>query len=163
VRLPERVRATLDPAEAVDGADLVVLAVPSQALRKCLTEWAPKVPRDAIYVSLMKGIEIGTSKRMTEVIAEVTGAPVERLALVSGPNLAAEIGCEQPAATVVASASPAAALAVQRACHTPYLRPYTNTDVVGCEFGGAVKNVIALAVGIAEGMGYGANTVASLI
>lgn len=163
VPLPRGVRATLDPADALAGAGLVVLAVPSHALRACLSAWAPKAPDDAIYVSLIKGIELGTSKRMTEVIAEVTGAPPERIAVVTGPNLAAEIGAEQPAATVVASVSPAAAAAVQQVCHTSYLRPYTNRDVIGCELAGAVKNVIALAVGMAEGMGYGANTVAALI
>ncbi len=163
VVLPDRVRATLDAAEALDGAALVVLAIPSQSLREALTGWAPLVDPAAIYVSLMKGIETGTSKRMTEVIAEVTGAGPERIALVSGPNLAAEIGQEQPSATVVASVSHDAALTVQGASHTPYLRPYTNHDVVGCELGGAVKNVIALAAGIVTGMGYGANAVASLI
>lgn len=163
VLLPDFIRATTDPAEALDGAELVVLAIPSQSLREALTGWAPKVPPDALYVSLMKGVEIGTTRRMTEVIAEVTGAGPERVALVSGPNLAAEIGAEQPAATVVACASHDGAVVVQRACHTPYLRPYTNTDVIGCELAGAIKNVVALAVGMAEGMGYGANTIASLI
>jgi glycerol-3-phosphate dehydrogenase (NAD(P)+) len=163
VVLPSRVRATLDPREALRGADLVVLAIPSQALREALAGWAPEVDPHAIYVSLMKGIETGTSKRMTEVIGEVTGVEPERVALVSGPNLAAEIGLEQPSATVVASVSHSTALTVQAAAHTAYLRPYTNTDVIGCELGGAVKNVIALAAGMVTGMGYGANAVASLI
>ena len=161
--LPPALRATVDPAEALAGAGIVVLAVPSQTLRANLAEWAPAIGADAILVSLMKGIELGTAKRMSEVIQEVAGGPAERVAVVSGPNLAREIAEEQPAATVVACADPDRAEALQRACFTPYLRSYTNTDVVGCELGGAVKNVIALAAGMAEGMGFGDNTRASLI
>lgn len=100
---------------------------------------------------------------MSEVIAEVTGAPAERVAVLSGPNLAREIAHRQPAASVVACRDEAVARRLQTACHTPYFRPYTNTDVTGCELGGAVKNVIALAVGIADGMGLGDNAKASLI
>jgi glycerol-3-phosphate dehydrogenase (NAD(P)+) len=163
VRLPDRIRATYEVAAALEQARIVVLAVPAQALRECLTRWAPHVRPGAVYVSLMKGIEAGSRLRMSEVIHEVTGAAPERVAVVSGPNLAAEIAAEQPAATVVASASAATAQRLQDACWTPYLRPYSNTDVIGCELAGAVKNVIALAVGMVEGMGFGANTVASLI
>jgi glycerol-3-phosphate dehydrogenase (NAD(P)+) len=111
----------------------------------------------------MKGIELGTSMRMSEVIAEVTGAPPERIAVVSGPNLAKEIAARQPAASVVACADEAIAEKLQQSFITPYFRPYTNTDVVGVELGGAVKNVIALAVGMAEGMGMGDNSQASII
>lgn len=163
VRLPDLVRATADPAEALAGAGLVVLAVPSQALRAALAAWAPLVEPSAVYVSLMKGVEDGSSRRMSEVIGEVTGASADRIAVVSGPNLAGEIAAEEPAATVVASASARTAGLVQAACWTPYLRPYTNTDVVGCELGGAVKNVIALAAGMLEGLGFGLNSLASLI
>src|SRR4029450_7059170 len=105
-------------------------------------------------VSLMKGVELGTMLRMSEVIVEVTGVAMDRVAVVSGPNLAREIAQEQPAATVVASTDPARAGLLQRASSTKYLRPYTNTDVIGCELGGAVKNVIALACGMTEGMGF---------
>jgi glycerol-3-phosphate dehydrogenase (NAD(P)+) len=111
----------------------------------------------------MKGIELGTTKRMSEVICEVTGCGPDRVAALSGPNLAREIAEEQPAATVIACVDTDRAEALQAACHTRYFRPYTNTDLVGCELGGAVKNVIALAVGITEGMGLGDNTRASLI
>ncbi|OHV38274.1 glycerol-3-phosphate dehydrogenase [Pseudofrankia sp. EUN1h] len=163
VRLPDQVLATSDPAEALAGADLVVLAVPAQALRPALALWAPMVEPSAVFVSLMKGIEDGSSRRMSEVIGEVAGCGPERIAVVSGPNLAREIAAEDPAATVIASASAATAAAVQAACWTPYLRPYTNGDVVGCELGGATKNVIALAAGMVEGLGFGANSVASLI
>jgi len=161
IEIPDRVIATSDPAEALAGADLVVLAVPAQTLRGNLTGWAPHIPADAVLVSLMKGVELGSSKRMSEVIQEVTGAPAGRVAVVSGPNLSREIAERQPAASVVACADESVAQRLQHACHTPYFRPYTNTDVVGCELGGAVKNVIAIAVGMAEGLGFGDNSRAS--
>ncbi|SNR43593.1 NAD(P)H-dependent glycerol-3-phosphate dehydrogenase [Blastococcus mobilis] len=163
VRLPAAVRATADAGEALLDADVVVLAVPSQSLRENLTGWAPLLPGDATLLSLMKGIELGTTKRMSEVICEVTDAGPDRVAVLSGPNLAREIAEEQPAATVIACTDTARAEALQAACHTPYFRPYTNPDIIGCELGGAVKNVIALACGIAEGLGFGDNTRASLI
>jgi len=163
IRLPAGLRATADPAEALLDADVVVLAVPSQSLRENLSEWASLLPTDATLLSLMKGIELGTTKRMSEVICEVTGAGADRVAALSGPNLAREIAEEQPAATVIACSDTDRAELLQAACHTPYFRPYTNPDVVGCELGGAVKNVIALAAGIAEGLGFGDNTRASLI
>ncbi len=163
IRLPSTMRATSDAAEALLGASVVVLAVPSQSLRENLGEWAPLLPPDATLLSLMKGIELGTTKRMSEVICEVTGAGPERVAALSGPNLAREIAEEQPSATVIACSDTDRAEQLQAACHTPYFRPYTNPDVVGCELGGAVKNVIALAAGIAEGLGFGDNTRASLI
>ncbi|BDM71987.1 glycerol-3-phosphate dehydrogenase [NAD(P)+] [Streptomyces nigrescens] len=163
VELPEAVRATTDPARAARDAEFTVLAVPSQTLRGNLAEWAPLLPADTILVSLMKGVELGTAKRMSEVIEEVAKAPAERVAVLTGPNLAKEVAARQPAAAVVACADEAVARRVQTACHTSYFRPYTNTDVVGCELGGAVKNVIALAVGIATGMGLGDNAKASLI
>ena len=163
VALPERLTATTDAEEALAGSDFVVLAIPSQTLRENLARWAPAVPRDATLVSLMKGIELGTTKRMSEVICEVADVPADRVAVVSGPNLAKEIASKQPAATVVACADGAAAERLQAASLTRYFRPYTNDDVVGCELGGAVKNVIALACGMAEGMGFGDNTKASII
>ena len=163
VTLPDAVRATTDPAEAAAGAEFTVLAVPSQTLRDNLAQWTPLLPPDTVLVSLMKGIELGTAKRMSEVIEEVAGAGPDRIAVLSGPNLAREIADRQPAASVVACRDEAVARRLQAACHTPYFRPYTNTDVVGCELGGAVKNVIALAVGIADGMGLGDNAKASLI
>ncbi|MBL1068408.1 NAD(P)H-dependent glycerol-3-phosphate dehydrogenase [Streptomyces sp. 7-21] len=163
IRLPAAVRATTDPAQAARGAEFAVFAVPSQTLRANLGQWASLLPGDAVLVSLMKGIELGTAKRMSEVIQDVTGAGPERVAVLSGPNLAREIAERQPAASVVACRDEAVARRLQAACHTPYFRPYTNTDVVGCELGGAVKNVIALAVGIADGMGLGDNAKASLM
>ncbi|MFE2746456.1 NAD(P)H-dependent glycerol-3-phosphate dehydrogenase [Streptomyces scopuliridis] len=161
--LPVGVRATTDPARAARGAEFTVLTVPSQTLRGNLAEWAPVLPADTVLVSLMKGVELGTAKRMSEVIEEVAKAPAERVAVITGPNLAKEIAGRMPAAAVVACRDEAVARRLQSACHTPYFRPYTNTDVVGCELGGAVKNVIGLAVGIADGMGLGDNTKASLM
>jgi glycerol-3-phosphate dehydrogenase (NAD(P)+) len=155
--------ATPDPAVALTGTDLIVLAVPAQTLRQNLAGWAALLPPGALLVSLMKGIEHGTHLRMSEVIAEVTGAGPDRIAVITGPNLAREIAARQHAATVVACADDTMAKHLQQACHTPYFRPYTNPDVTGCELGGAVKNVIALAVGIAVGMGLGDNTRAMLI
>jgi glycerol-3-phosphate dehydrogenase (NAD(P)+) len=163
VRLPERLTATADAKEALHGADLIVLAVPSQNMRANLENWVDALGEHTTLVSLAKGVELGTHKRMTEVIIEVTGVDGSRVAVVSGPNLAREIAAEQPAATVVASTDLARAELLQRASTTTYLRAYTNTDVIGCELGGAVKNVIALACGMAEGMGFGDNTKASLI
>ena len=163
VRLPDRVRATADPAEALAGADVVVLSIPSQTLRENLTAWTPLLPPDATLLSLMKGIELGSTRRMSEVVCDVTGAGADRVAVLSGPNLAREIADQQPAATVIACTDTARAAALQAACHTRYFRPSTNPDVVGCELGGAVKNVSALAAGMAEGLGFGDNTRASLI
>jgi glycerol-3-phosphate dehydrogenase (NAD(P)+) len=163
VALTTALDATPDPAEALDGADLVAFAVPAQSLRANLADWAPLIPPGALLVSLMKGIELGSCRRMSEVIAEVTGAAAERIAVVAGPNLAGEIVRREVTAAVVACCSESGALALQGACHTPYFRPYTNTDVTGCELGGAVKNVIAIAVGIAVAMGLGDNTRATLI
>jgi glycerol-3-phosphate dehydrogenase (NAD(P)+) len=163
VRLPDRVTATAVATEALDGADLVALAVPSQTLRGVLADWGGAVGPDATLVSLMKGIELGTTKRMSEVVIEAAGVKPDRVAVVSGPNLAPEIAAEQPAATVVACIDADRAALVQRAIATAYFRPYTNDDVVGCELGGAVKNAIALAYGIATAMHFGDNTKASLI
>ncbi|MCW2666826.1 MAG: hypothetical protein JWN57_1788 [Frankiales bacterium] len=163
IALPRNLTATSDAAQAVRGADFVVLAVPSQSLRDNLAMVAGSLEPGSLLVSLIKGVELGTTKRMSEVIAEVADVAAARVAVISGPNLAREIAAGQPAATVVACTDEAAAERLQAACHTGYFRPYTNVDVVGCELGGAVKNVIALATGMAEGMGFGDNTKASLI
>ncbi|WP_459547290.1 NAD(P)H-dependent glycerol-3-phosphate dehydrogenase [Nocardia sp. X0981] len=162
VQLPP-VAATDDYIRALDGADIVVLAVPSQSLRANLKTWAPAIGPDATLLSLVKGIENGTLLRMSEVIAEVAAADPSRIAVLSGPNLAKELAAGQPAATVVGCTDADRAAAVQRACVTGYFRPYTNTDVIGCEIGGACKNVIALACGIASGMGFGDNSLAGLM
>ncbi|GGO04650.1 glycerol-3-phosphate dehydrogenase [NAD(P)+] [Microbispora rosea subsp. aerata] len=162
-RLPDTIRATTDPAEAMEGADFVVLAVPSQTLRANLQVWKPHIPPEAVLVSLMKGVELGTCKRMSEVICEVAEVPERRVAVVSGPNLVPELARRQPAAAVVACSDEEVAARLQEACHLPWFRTYTNPDVVGVELGGAVKNVIALAVGVAVGMGLGDNVRATLM
>jgi glycerol-3-phosphate dehydrogenase (NAD(P)+) len=159
--LPESLQAVSEPQQAMSGADFVVLAVPSQSLRSNLSHWL--IPENAIVVSLAKGIELGSGLRMSEVIAEAGQIPQERIVVVTGPNLAREIAERQPSASVVASISPTTAEAFQAVCHTARFRAYTNTDVVGCELGGATKNVIALAVGMAMGLGLGANATASVI
>lgn len=161
--LPATITATTDIQAALEGADIVVFAVPSQTMRDNLARWNEHLPNDATLVSISKGIESETLKRMSEVIAECTGASADRIAVLSGPNLAREIAEEQAAATVIACPDEQRAIAVQQAVSAPYLRPYTNTDVVGCEIGGACKNVIALACGVATGMGMGTNTMATLI
>jgi glycerol-3-phosphate dehydrogenase (NAD(P)+) len=163
LRLPAGITATTDPAEAADGAVFAALAVPSQTLRASLAGWAPGIGPETVLVSLMKGVELGATKLMSEVIADVTGAGPDRVAVVSGPNLSPEIVRRQPAAAVVACRDDVVVKRLQVACHTDYYRPYTTGDVVGCEIGGAVKNVIGLAVGIAGGMGLGANTTSALI
>jgi glycerol-3-phosphate dehydrogenase (NAD(P)+) len=163
IQLAPKLRSTTDQAEALEGAEIVVLAVPSQTLRDNLTPIVDLLPRDAILVSLMKGVELGTDKRMTEVIRDVADVAEERVVAVSGPNLAKEIANREPAAAVVACIDLEVARQVQNACHSGYFRPYRNHDVIGCEFGGAVKNVIALAVGMASGLGLGDNARASLI
>lgn len=162
VQLPP-IAATDNYAAALDGADIVVLAVPSQSLRANLETWKPAIGADATLLSLIKGIETGTLLRMSQVIAEVTGAETGRIAVLTGPNLAKELAAGQPAATVIGCTDADRAVAVQQACATGYFRPYTNTDVIGCEIGGACKNVIALACGIASGMGLGDNSIAGLI
>ena len=163
MRLPEPVTATSDPVRALADAELVVLAVPAQTVRANVAEWRDFVDPDATLLSLAKGIELGTLKRMSEVVAETAGVAPDRIAVVSGPNLAPEIAAEQPTASVIACADPVRATVVQKAVATRYFRPYTNDDVVGCELGGAVKNVIALAYGMAHALGFGDNTKATLI
>ncbi|MEV7888354.1 NAD(P)H-dependent glycerol-3-phosphate dehydrogenase [Streptomyces sp. NPDC002817] len=163
ITLPTTIGATTDPAKALDGARHVIVSIPAQTLRTNLAAWAPHIGADAVIVSLMKGIETTTGLRMSQVITETTNIPAERVAVISGPNLAREIAASQPAASVIACPDETAAKALQAACLTPYFRPYTDTDVIGCELGGAVKNVIALAVGLATGLGLGDNATAVLI
>jgi glycerol-3-phosphate dehydrogenase (NAD(P)+) len=163
VVLPGLVTATTNAVAALDRADAVVLAMPSQTLRANLASWRELLPRGATLVSLAKGVELGTLKRMSEVIVDVAGVTPDHVAVVSGPNLAREIAAEEPAATVIACSDHERAVALQHACTNSYFRSYTNPDVIGCELGGAGKNVIALACGMAAGMGFGDNTRASLI
>lgn len=163
VRLPSSIRATTDPAVALSGVTTVLLGVPSQSLRANLADWRDHIDSDATLVSLAKGIELGSLMRMSQVIVAVTGVPADQVAVISGPNLANEVADEQPAATVVACSDSGRAVALQRGMSTGYLRPYTNPDLVGAEIGGACKNVIALACGMAAGVGLGENTAAAII
>jgi glycerol-3-phosphate dehydrogenase (NAD(P)+) len=163
IELPATISASHDSERALDSAEFVVLAVPSQTLRKNLTDWADFIPTDAVMVSMMKGVELDTLKRMSEVIAEVTGAGPDRIGVVSGPNLSHEIARREPAASVVACSDEQVAMRLRDLCHSAAFRPYSSTDVVGCELGGAYKNVIALSVGMAVGLGFGDNTTASVI
>jgi glycerol-3-phosphate dehydrogenase (NAD(P)+) len=163
IDLPPRLDATHDIEKALAGADLVAFATPSQSFRDNLTDWAPYLPAGAPLVSLMKGVELGTLERMSEVIAEVADVGPDRIAVVSGPNLAREIALREPAASVVACADEAVAQRLQAMLHGPAFRPYTSVDVIGCELGGAYKNVVAIAVGIAVGLGFGDNSTASVI
>ena len=163
VQLPAGIRATADPAEALNGATTVLLAVPAQTLRTNLEQWAGLITRGATLVSAAKGIELGTLMRMSQVIVDVTGVDPSQVAVISGPNLASEITAGQPAATVIACSDSGRAVAVQRMLNGGYFRPYTNADVIGTEIGGACKNVIALACGMAAGVGLGENTAAAII
>ena len=163
IRLPAAISATTDQADALRDSTLVVLAVPAQSLRDNLARWRSDLDADSVLVSLMKGIEIGTTLRMSQVIEEVAEVPAARVAVVSGPNLAREIALRQPAATTVACSDRESAQRLQDACTTDYFRAYWTTDVVGVEIGGSVKNVIALANGMTAGMGFGENSQASLI
>ncbi len=163
IELPPSLWSSTQPAEVLKGARIVVLSIPAQTLRENLVAWRPLIEPGAILVSVMKGIELGTVKRMSQVIAEVAEVPDDQVAVISGPNLAREIAQRQPAATTVACTSAQNAQELAAATTTAYFRPYWTPDVVGTELGGAVKNVIALANGMAYGMGFGENAQASLI
>jgi glycerol-3-phosphate dehydrogenase (NAD(P)+) len=159
--LPENIKATTDLKEAFDFSDTYVLAIPAQQLRTTLQEWKPYFSSDSIIVSTLKGIEISTQMRMTEVIEDVLGP--HKVALITGPNLADELVLRQPAGAVAAATTQATSEEVRALFRTPYYRVYTSVDLLGCELAGAIKNVIALAVGISIGMGFGENTQAMLI
>ncbi|MGH2662518.1 MAG: NAD(P)H-dependent glycerol-3-phosphate dehydrogenase [Actinomycetota bacterium] len=161
--LPASLLATSDLEKAVDGAEVVVMAVPSHAFREVFRQAAPLLGPDTTLVSLTKGIEQNSLERMTEVMSQEADIPPTRLAVVSGPNLAREVMRRMPSASVVACADDPTATELQALFMAPFFRVYTNPDVVGCELCGSMKNVIAIAAGIADGMGFGDNSRASLI
>ncbi|MBF4462008.1 NAD(P)-dependent glycerol-3-phosphate dehydrogenase [Rathayibacter sp. VKM Ac-2878] len=163
INLPRTIRATPRVEEALEGADHVYLSIPSQSLRGNLEAITPFLTERTILVSLMKGVEKGTGQRMSEVISQVLPIDPRRIAVASGPNLALEIAREQPTAAVIASEDLVTAQEVALAATNHYFRSYVNTDVVGTEFGGVLKNLIAVAIGIVDGVGYGENTKASII
>lgn len=162
VVLPAEITAYSEISAALEGAEQVYLSVPSQSLRGNLQEWGKLIPPTALVVSLMKGVEKDSGLRMSQVIAE-SGIDPSRIVVISGPNLALEIAAEQPAASVAASSSLAAAKQVAAASSNSYFTTFTNTDVIGTEFGGILKNLIAVAIGIVNGVGYGQNTKASIM
>lgn len=159
--LPENIVATSDLAAAFSFSDIYILAIPAQQLRLTLEEWKSHFKPQSIIVSTLKGIEISTQMRMTEVIQDVLGP--REVALITGPNLADELVLRQPAGAVAAAPTIELAEQIRDLFRTPYYRVYTSVDVMGCELAGAIKSVIALAVGISIGMGYGENTQAMLI
>ncbi len=159
--LPAELRATSDVQAAFSHSQIYVLAIPAQQLRPMLAEWKPMIASDAIVVSTLKGIEISTQMRMTEIITEMWGT--ENVGVITGPNLADELVLRQPAGAVAAAPNQDLADFIRELFRTPYYRTYTSTDVMGCELAGAIKSVIALSVGISIGMGFGENTQAMLI
>jgi glycerol-3-phosphate dehydrogenase (NAD(P)+) len=159
--LPSQLRATDQITEAFSHSSIIVLAIPAQNLRDALTEWKSLFAPNALVISTIQGIELSSELRMTEVITEVLEQ--RNFAIITGPNLADELILRQPAGAVAAAPSLDIATQVQGLFTTPYYRVYTSTDVVGCELAGAIKSIIALAVGMSIGMGLGENTQAMLI
>ncbi|MBC7462833.1 MAG: NAD(P)-dependent glycerol-3-phosphate dehydrogenase [Actinobacteria bacterium] len=163
VILPSHLRATTQIGEALDHSKIYVLAIPAQNLRAKLEEIQPLIPHDTLIVSTLKGIEVATQLRMSEVVEDVLDIDPENIAIITGPNLASELALRQPAAAVAAARTEKTARRLQELFTTPYYRVYCSVDLLGCEMAGAVKSVIALGVGIAVGMGLGENTQAMLI
>ena len=158
IDLPKELKATTDIKAVLEFAEVIVLAIPAQTLRENLENWKGFFPKDLPIISTLKGIEVQTQFRMTEVVQQVLGVDKSRLGLITGPNLASEIITRQPAGAVVASENPELIKLMAQIFSTNYFRIYPSVDLAGCEFAGAAKSVIALAVGIAVGMGYGENT-----
>lgn len=163
INLPRSLRASASLAAVLEGAEQVYISVPSQSLRENLRALRELLPSTSIVVSLMKGVEKGTGARMSEVIRQELGLDADRVAVASGPNLALEIAKEQPTAAVISSENLDTATTVARTATNRYFRSFVNTDVIGTEFGGVLKNLIAVAIGIVDGVGYGENTKASII
>ena len=161
--LPTKLRATSDIAAAVQHSEMIVLAIPAQSLRENLKSWKALISKEIPIVSSLKGIEVTTQERMTEVVQEVLDIPEDMLAIITGPNLAREVVLRQPTGAVAASMSQELADLTAKTFSAPYFRVYTSNDVIGCELAGAAKNVIALAVGMSIGMGFGENTQALVI
>ena len=164
ITLPGSIEATTELDVAVEGADVVVVAVPAQHVRSVMACAGPWIPERALVVSVAKGIEATSAKRMSEVLADVLPTiPPQAIGVLAGPNLAREVAGGHPSATTVAFTDPVAGATIQQRLAGPTFRVYTSTDVVGCEIGGAVKNVIAIAAGVADGLGCGMNTMAALV
>ncbi len=163
IDLPANLTATSDVGHALNGATQIYLAVPSQTLRENLEAWSSLIPKDATLVSLIKGLEQGSGLRMSQVMVEATGLPVDQMAVISGPNLALEIAKKEPAASVCACPDALRAGEVAKTCSSDYFTVFTNQDLIGTELGGVLKNLIAVAIGIVNGLGYGQNTKASIM
>lgn len=163
INLPRTLTASTSLERVLDGASQVYVSVPSQTLRSNLAAIRELLPADVPVVSLMKGVEKSTGLRMSEVLLQGLGIDQDRIAVASGPNLALEIARRQPTAAVVSSSSLETATEVAAVATNPYFRSFINTDVIGTEFGGVLKNLIAVAIGIVDGVGYGENTKASII
>lgn len=163
IDLPQNLKATSDVGQALNGATQVYLAVPSQTLRENLEAWKLLIPRNATLVSLIKGLEQGSGLRMSQVMVEATGLPIDQMAVISGPNLALEIAKGEPAASVCACPDSERASQVAKTCSSDYFTVFTNQDLIGTELGGVLKNLIAVAIGIVSGLGYGQNTKASIM
>lgn len=163
IDLPKNLTATSDIEAALAGATQVYLAIPSQSLRESLAAWKHLISADATLISLMKGLEQDTGLRMSEVISQVLECPIDQVAVISGPNLALEIAKQEPAAAVCAGSSSERTTEVARVCSSEYFTVFTNQDLIGTELGGVLKNLIAVAIGIVNGLGYGQNTKASIM
>ncbi|WP_022868230.1 NAD(P)H-dependent glycerol-3-phosphate dehydrogenase [Schaalia vaccimaxillae] len=163
IELSDTIRATTSITEAVTGADLVAVVVPVAGVRPALEQARPALGPDTAIVSLAKGLELESLKTVDQIVAEAAQVDSSRVAVMSGPNLSREIAEHHPTATVVASQNQALAVAIAKACHNSYFRPYVSGDVIGTEIAGATKNVIAVAIGAAEGLGLGLNTRSTLI
>jgi len=158
IDLPRELKATTDIKAVLEFAEVIVVAIPAQTLRENLVQWKSFFPSNLPIISTLKGIEVESQYRMTEVMQEVLGTDVSQIGLITGPNLANEIIARQPAGAVAASSNQEIIDLIVTLFSTNYFRIYPSSDLVGCEFAGAAKSVIALAVGIAVGMGYGENT-----
>ena len=164
ITLPETVLGVADLPTALADVDLVVFAVPSGAMRVVAEQAQMLIPPSALICSVTKGIEVATLMTMSEVLEDVLPAGLhERLTFLSGPSFAVEVAREFPTAVTIAGRHQESTLGVQRAFHTPFFRPYASEDVVGVEIAGCAKNVIAIACGASDGMGYDANTRAAII
>lgn len=161
-KLPDTMTATGDRAEAVAHADVVVVAIAAQVARKALEEFNGLLPDEALVVSLMKGIEKDTGKRMDQVVEEALELPADRFLALSGPNLSKQVAAREPAAAVVGCTDIDNARAFAKMCTTDYFKAFITVDVIGLELCGSLKNVVALAVGMSHGAGYGENTAAMI-
>ncbi|MEI6762645.1 MAG: NAD(P)H-dependent glycerol-3-phosphate dehydrogenase [Actinomycetes bacterium] len=163
IKLPEQVRATTDLKAALEFSDVIIVAIPAQTLRENLKAWAPHLKPGMRLISTLKGIEADTHSRMTEIMASELGISLDDMGLLTGPNLAGELSLRQPAGAVAASTNPKIVDELIELFTNPYFRVYPSSDLVGCELAGATKSVIALAVGMAIGLGYGENTQSMII